>query len=112
MFQSCVLDVIGNDNQDVQTNFVICAMDFSKNPSNCAKNIGVNLNKVDECMRSNKVVQLQLKAEQESEGIIKRSGFVPTVNFNNPLASKSHKIISILDRLQWSLQQPRFLGIS
>ncbi|XP_070500843.1 GILT-like protein 1 [Chironomus tepperi] len=81
-FQSCVLDVIGSDNQDLQTDFVVCAMDFTKNPQNCAKNIGVNFKKVNECMTSNKGIQLQLKAEQDSTGIIRRSGFVPTIVYN------------------------------
>lgn len=89
MFQSCVLDVIGSDNQDLQTKFVVCAMDFSQNPQNCAKFSGVNLNKVNECMTSNKGIELQLKAETDSTRVIRRSGFVPTVNFMPPTCYKS-----------------------
>lgn len=84
LYQSCVLDVIGDDQQDLQTEFVICAMDFSKIPSDCARRLGVDLGKVDECEKGKKGVELQLKAEQESAGIIKQSSFVPTVNINMP----------------------------
>lgn len=56
-------------------------MDRSKNPSNCARNLGVDMNKVNECVQGNKGVQLQLKAEKETTPIIQRSSFVPTVNF-------------------------------
>lgn len=80
VFQSCVLDAIGAERQDTQTNFVICAMDFSKNPSICAQNLGVDLRHVNECAQGNKGIQLQLKAEKDSAPIIQRSYFVPTVN--------------------------------
>jgi Gamma interferon inducible lysosomal thiol reductase (GILT) len=80
IFQSCVLDAIGSQRQDVQTNFVICAMDFSKNPTNCAQNLGIDLNKISECTNGNKGLELQLKAEKDSSPVISRSFFVPTVS--------------------------------
>lgn len=79
VFQNCVLDMIGSDRQDVQTNFVICAMDFTKNPAICAKNIGIDVQKANECAHGNKGIQLQLKAEKDSANVISKSSFVPTV---------------------------------
>jgi hypothetical protein len=71
--------VIGAENQDIRTSFVICAMDFSKNPSNCASNLGLNLNKINECANGEKGIELQLEDEKKSADIINRSGFVPTI---------------------------------
>lgn len=66
----------------MQTSFVICAMDFSKNPVSCAKNAAIDMGAVDECIKGESGLQLQLKAEQDSLGIIRRSNFVPTVKIN------------------------------
>lgn len=73
------MDVIGQDDQDRRTNFVICAMDFNKNPSNCAQNLGVDLVKVNLCNNGERGIQLQLEAEKASTDIIAASGFVPTI---------------------------------
>ena len=77
-FQSCALDVIGKD-QDKQTKFVVCAMDFSKSSSNCAQNLGLDMNKVNECANGERGNSLQLQAEEFSKDIIARSGFVPSI---------------------------------
>lgn len=82
-FQSCCLDVIGQSDKDRQTSFVICAMDFSKNPNNCAQNLGLDMNKVNECVNGEKGIALQLKAEEDSKNIIAASGFVPTIVYQN-----------------------------
>jgi hypothetical protein len=75
--------VIGSEDQDKQTSFVICAMDFSKNPSNCAQNLGLDMNKVNNCANGEKGTSLQLKAEEYSKDVIGRSGFVPTIVYKN-----------------------------
>lgn len=80
MFQSCVLDVIGDD-QDKQTSFVICAMDFNKNPPNCAQNMGLDMTKVNDCTNGPRGTKLQLEAEEFSRHIIGKSAFVPTIVF-------------------------------
>lgn len=81
-FQSCGLDVIGHEDQDKQTDFVICAMDHHKDPNNCAKNLGLDMNKVNECNNGARGIELQLEAEEKSQKIIETSGFVPTIVYN------------------------------
>lgn len=54
-------------------------MDFSKNPSNCAQNLGIDMNKINQCVNGGRGIKLQLEAEEYSKGIISRSGFVPTI---------------------------------
>ncbi|KAG5681785.1 hypothetical protein PVAND_011193 [Polypedilum vanderplanki] len=83
VFQACVLDFIGVENQDSQLSFVACAMDFSKNPFNCAQNMGIDLIKINECTNGEKGIQLQIDAEKYSTPHIRRSGFVPTITYNN-----------------------------
>lgn len=82
-FQSCCIDVIGKTDQDRQTAFVICAMDFSKNAYNCAQNLGLDMTKVNDCVNGEKGTELQLEAEEYSRDIINRSGFVPTIVYNS-----------------------------
>lgn len=62
-------------------------MDFSKNLRKCASSNGVDMNEVDECVNGNKGTELQLQAEKESEEIIRRSMFVPTVSTLDDLIS-------------------------
>lgn len=81
-YQACVLDVIGKDDQDKRTDFVICAMDFNRNPQNCAKNLGLDANKISICYDGERGTQLQLEAEEYSREIIAASGFVPTIVYN------------------------------
>lgn len=57
-------------------------MDFQKNPTNCAQNMGLDMTKVNQCVSSDRGTQLQLKAEQDSKDVIGRSGFVPTIVYN------------------------------
>lgn len=57
-------------------------MDFLKNPSNCAQNLGLDMNKVNQCVNGEKGIELQLEAEENSREIIGRSGFVPTIIYN------------------------------
>lgn len=57
-------------------------MDYSKNPSNCAQNIGLDMNKINSCANGKKGIELQLKAEEFSKQYIERSSFVPTIIFN------------------------------
>jgi hypothetical protein len=71
------------DDQDKQTSFVNCAMDFAKNPSNCAQNLGLDMGKVNDCADGERGTQLQLEAEERSRDAIAKSGFVPTIVFNN-----------------------------
>lgn len=81
-FQSCSLNQIGAD-QDRQTMFVVCAMDFSKSPANCARNMGLDMMKIAQCENGPLGTQLQLEAEKSSESVIGRSNFVPTVRYNS-----------------------------
>jgi Gamma interferon inducible lysosomal thiol reductase (GILT) len=80
-YQSCVLDVIGKD-QDKQTAFVICAMNFLNSASNCAKNQGLDMNKVNQCANGERGNVLQLEAEEFSRSIIARSSFVPSIVYS------------------------------
>ena len=82
MYHSCVLDLIGK-NQDVQTEFVTCAMGYSKNLQTCAQRAKVDLKMVEVCVKGGRGLELQLKAEKESEDIIDASRFVPTVSLFN-----------------------------
>jgi hypothetical protein len=75
--------VIGPEDQDKQSSFVICAMDSYKNPANCAQNLGLDMSKVNSCANGEKGTQLQLEAEEKSRGIIGRSGFVPTIVYKS-----------------------------
>ncbi|CRK98818.1 CLUMA_CG012048, isoform A [Clunio marinus] len=88
-FQSCVLDVIG-PNQDKQTSFVICAMDFQKNARNCAQNMGLDMNKIDDCTKSQYGTNLQIQAERFSSPIISKSNFVPTIVYNGIYKAGDH----------------------
>lgn len=68
-------------------------MDFSKSPTNCAQNIGVDLNRVNQCVEGERGVQLQLNAEKFSFPFIQKSAFVPTVSQSYILALSSFKKI-------------------
>lgn len=57
-------------------------MDKLKNPSNCAQNLGLDMNKINNCAHGQKGIQLQLEAEKFSHDIISRSGFVPTIVYH------------------------------
>lgn len=57
----------------------MCAMDFTKNIQNCAKKSGINSSDLNLCLTGEKGIELQLQAEKESEEIIRKSSFVPTV---------------------------------
>lgn len=54
-------------------------MDFAKNPSNCAQNLGLDLSAINSCFNGPEGTSLQLKAEEDSKNIIRRSQFVPTI---------------------------------
>lgn len=90
-FQSCALDVIGSNNQDTQTAFVICAMDFTKDPSNCASNLKLDLKAINECANGDRGTKLQLEAENYSRDIIGASGFVPTITFGQQYNARSQR---------------------
>lgn len=77
-----MLNQIGED-QDRRTSFVICAMDFSKSPLNCAKNMGLDMTKIATCENGPLGTKLQLEAEKLSENVIGRSNFVPTIRYQN-----------------------------
>lgn len=58
-------------------------MDYTKNPSNCAQNLGLDMQKVNSCTNGEKGTELQLQAEEYSRATIARSGFVPTIVYNH-----------------------------
>lgn len=58
-------------------------MDFSKNPSNCARNMGLDMMKIAQCENGPLGTQLQLEAEKATESVISRSNFVPTIRYQN-----------------------------
>jgi len=90
-FQSCALDVIGPDDQDKQTEFVICAMDFLKIPSNCATTLGLDLKAIENCYNGERGIKLQLEAEKFSKDIIEKSGFVPSITYGHKYNARSQR---------------------
>lgn len=82
MLQNCALNAIGKENQDLQTSYIICAMDFSKDQSKCIEDAGLSLADTMGCFHGPKGIELQLQTEKDSGPIIKRSGFVPTIVYN------------------------------
>lgn len=81
--QNCALDIIGKKNMDLQTSYIICAMDFSKDQNQCIRDAGLNLDDTLACFHGQRGIELQLQTEKDSGPIIKRSGFVPTIVYNS-----------------------------
>lgn len=102
-YQSCALDVIGPNDQDKQTAFVICAMDFLKIPSNCAKDLDLDLDAIDACFNGKRGTELQLEAESFSKDVIEDSGFVPTMTYGQKFNARSQR--SSLDRFYEVVKQ-------
>lgn len=90
-FQSCALDVIGANNPDKQTEFVICAMDFLKIPSNCANSLNLDIKAIETCVNGERGTQLQLEAENYSKDIIGKSGFVPTITYGRQFNARNQR---------------------
>lgn len=82
MLQNCALDLIGKSNQDLQTSYIICAMNFSKDQNKCIEDAGLILADAMGCFNGPRGIELQLQTEKDSGPIIKKSGFVPTIVYN------------------------------
>ncbi|CAO1408492.1 unnamed protein product [Diamesa tonsa] len=82
MLQNCALNLIGKANQDLQTSYIICAMDFGKDQSKCIEDAGLNVADAMACFHGPKGIELQLQTEKDSGPIIQKSRFVPTIVYN------------------------------
>ncbi|XP_071449858.1 GILT-like protein 1 [Hetaerina americana] len=84
--QSCALSLLST--QDSQVQFVTCVMSKS-DPSlagpQCAAQVGLNYQDVEQCYQSSQGTNLQLAAEQETNKIRRPLRFVPTVVYNDHL---------------------------
>lgn len=65
-------------------------MDFNKNPTNCAQNMGLDMKKINDCSNGPRGTILQLEAEEFSRHIIGKSAFVPTIVFQGTYKAGDH----------------------
>ena len=82
MLQNCALNSIGKKNQDLQTSYIICAMDFSKDQNKCIEDAGLDLADTLACFHGQRGIELQLQTEKDSGPVINQSRFVPTIVYN------------------------------
>lgn len=78
-------------------------MDFLKIPSNCAYDLGLNLEQIDECVNGTRGTELQLEAEKYSKDVIDDSGFVPTMTYGQKFNARSQQ--SSLNRFHEVVKQ-------
>ncbi|KAG5668072.1 hypothetical protein PVAND_016027 [Polypedilum vanderplanki] len=81
MFQACSLNLIGDD-QERQTQFMICTMETQPERFPCAEKAGLKIDDVKKCTEGEEGIKLQLENEKLTKPIINQSGHVPSIVFN------------------------------